>query len=142
MLTLRHIRRWFEPRLPHIVFIDGMLAGVMQGDELRVNAPAGNYNVRIQCGARLPLGRNGRGIDLFVSGSQQVEVRREGITTVTFHDRERLWNVLFDIDLILWIVSLFVTMPPLYKVLSDSFFAVWLIRLIVIRKRYYKITVV
>ena len=58
---------------------------------------------------------------------------------ISFQDRERLWNILFDIDLVAWLVSLFVTMPTIYKIVSDAFFAVWLIRLVAIRKRYYKI---
>ena len=138
MLTLQHTRRWFEPRLPHLVFIDGLYAGTMQGDIIKIYVPAGTYLVRVQFGGRIPLGRSGRSIDLSVSSTQEVLIVRGQDTTMTFHDRERLWNVLFDIDLVLWIASLFISMPPLYKVLSDAFFVVWLVRLVLIRKRYYR----
>ena len=35
MLTVRHIRHWYEPKLPHAVFINGFLrdlAGAVGGD--------------------------------------------------------------------------------------------------------------
>ena len=86
----------------------------------------------------MPLGRSGRSVDLSVSAEKEgVEVT--GDTVVEFHDRERLWNLLFDVDLLVWIVSLFIPLSRGYKIVSDAFFAIWLIRLIFIRKRYYKL---
>lgn len=85
------------------------------------------------------MGRTGRSMDLSLSGSAEVTVRHGGDTTVTIHDRELIWNILFDIDLLLWIASLFFTLPRLYKILSDLFFAVWLVRLVAIRHRYFRI---
>ena len=139
-LTIRHRRHFYEKRLPHLLFIDGLYAGTMQGDELSMQMPAGNYSLRVQFGGRVPLGKNGRSIDLSVS-SEQESLTVQGNTVVEFHDRERLWNVLFDIDLIVWIVSFFIPLPRLYKIVSDVFFAVWVVRLLVIRKRYYKLKV-
>ena len=139
-LTIRHRRHFYEMRLPKLLFIDGLYAGTMQGDELSMQMPAGNYSLRVQFGGRVPLGKNGRSIDLSVS-SEQESLTVQGNTVVEFHDRERLWNVLFDIDLIVWIVSFFIPLPRLYKIVSDVFFAVWLVRLLVIRKRYYKLKV-
>jgi hypothetical protein len=140
MLTIRHIRHWYEPRLPHAVFLDGLFAGMLKDDQLLLEAPSGSYNLRVQFGGRLPLGKSGKSIDISVSSTQQIEVPRKGNVECSFHDRERLWNILFDIDLLVWVVSWFVAMPPLYKILSDAFFALWLVRLILIRKKYYKIT--
>lgn len=137
MLAIRHNRHWHEPRLPHLVFIDGLYAGTMQVDSFTLELPPGNYSLKVQFGGKLPLGRSGRSVDLSVSAVTRIELARGEAKNVTFHDRERLWNVLFDIDLVLWLLSLFVAMPPLYKILSDTFFAVWLVRLVLIRKRYY-----
>lgn len=146
MLTLRHQRRFYQPRLPHFIFVDGLYAGTMHGDSIDIPIPSGLHQLRVQCGGRIPLGKSGRSIDLSVSGTHTIDtprVRRhrtvgdEPFVIVDFHDRERLWNILFDIDLIAWIVSLFVTFPPIYRILSDAFFVLWIIRLIIIRKRYY-----
>lgn len=139
MLTIRHIRHWYEPKLPHVVFLDGLFAGMLKDDILELDAPPGKYDLRVQFGGRIPIGKNGKSIDVSLSSTKQIEVPRKGDVECMFHDRERIWNVLFDIDLILWVVSLFVAMPPLYSLLSDTFFAVWLVRLVLIRKRYYKI---
>ena len=141
MLTIRHIRHWYEPRLPHVVFLDGLYAGMLKDDQLRLNAPPGNYGLKVQFGGRVPIGKSGKTIDISVSSAKQIEVPQIGDVEYVFHDRERLWNILFDIDLIAWVLSWFVTMPPLYKIISDAFFAVWLVRLVLIRKKYYKISV-
>lgn len=123
-----------------MVFLDGLYAGMLKDDRLQLNAPRGKYELKVQFGGRVPIGKSGRSIDMSVSSTKPIEVPSTGDAEYVFHDRERLWNLLFDIDLIVWVVSWFVTMPPLYKILSDAFFAVWLVRLILIRKKYYKIT--
>lgn len=145
-LTIRHQRHFFEPCLPHFVFIDGHYAATMQGDETTMQIPVGDYALRIQCGGRLALRllsritRSRRSVDLSVSSTTQLHIgRATRQTTVTFRDRERLWNILFDLDLVAWLVSLFVMFPPIYRIVSDAFFAIWLVRLIAIRKRYYTI---
>lgn len=138
-LTLRHQRRFYEPRLPRLIFIDDLYAGTMQ-DETQIQMPAGHYKMRVQFGGKIPLGKSGKSIDLSVSSTcENVEVKQH--TTFLFHDRERLWNLLFDIDLIVWLVSLFVPLTRLYRILSDSFFVIWLVRLLIIRKRYYRIII-
>lgn len=141
MLTIRHQRHWYEPKLPHAVFLDGLYAGMLKDDLLQLDAPMGNYALKVQFGGPVPIGKNGKSIDVSVSSTEHVEVARNGNTECVFHDRERLWNILFDLDLIAWVVSWFVAMPPLYKIVSDLFFAVWLVRLVLIRKRYYKIKI-
>ena len=141
MLTVRHIRHWYEPKLPHAVFINGYYAGMVKDGDLRIEIPAGSYSLKVQFGGLIPLGKSGKTLDLSVSSTAQVQVPQEGDVLCEFHDRERLWNILFDIDLILWVVSWFVTLPPLYKILSDAFFVIWLVRLVVIRKRYYRINI-
>lgn len=138
-LTIRHKRHWYEPKLPHAVFLNGYYAGTLKGGQLRGELPPGNYALRVQFGGIIPIGKKGKSIDLSLSSTEQVEVPPTGEVVCEFHDRERLWNILFDIDLILWMVSWFVQMPPLYKILSNAFFVIWLVRLILIRKKYYKI---
>lgn len=138
-LTIRHKRHWYEPKLPHAVFLNGYYAGTLKDGRLQGEVPPGSYALRVQFGGIIPIGKKGKRIDLSVSSTEQVEVPLTGEMVCEFHDRERLWNILFDIDLILWIVSWFVQMPPLYKILSNAFFAIWLVRLVIIRKQYYKI---
>lgn len=123
-----------------MVFLDGLYAGMLKDGRLQLNAPHGNYELKVQFGGRVPIGKRGKSIDILVSSTRPIKVPITGDVEYVFHDRERLWNLLFDIDLIVWVVSWFVTMPPLYKILSDAFFAVWMVRLILIRKKYYKIT--
>ena len=139
-LIIRHKRRWFEPKLPHLVFIDGHYAGMLKNDRLQLMMPQGSFSLRVQCGGPVPIGKSGKSIDLSLSATEQVNLPRNGVVVCEFHDRERLWNILFDIDIVLWIVSWFVQMPPLYKILSNAFFVIWMVRMVIIRKRYYKIS--
>lgn len=127
--------------MPFLVFIDGAYAGPLTDGTLCLDVPTGNYDVRLQMGGTLPLGRSGKTVDLSLSSTASAGTKRDKDTTVTFSDSELLWNILFDIDLALWIVFLFVDEPPLYQLLSNIFFAVWLARLVVVRKRYFRVHV-
>lgn len=138
-LTIQHKRHWYEPRLPHAVFLNGYYAGMLKDDQLQGEVPPGSYLLRVQFGGQILIGKKGKSIDMSVSSTELVEIPQSGEMVCEFHDRERLWNILFDIDLVLWVVSWFVTMPPLYKILSNAFFGIWLVRLVLIRKKYYKI---
>ena len=137
-LTIRHKRRFYEPKLPHLLFVDGLYAGTMRGDEYSIRMPLGRYRLRVQFGGVVPLGKSGRTVDLSVS-SEKEGIEVNGDKVVEFHDRERLWNLLFDVDLVVWVVSLFVPLTRVYKIISDAFFLVWIVRLVIIRKRYYRI---
>ena len=139
MLVIRHSRHWYEPRFPHLLFINGFYAGTLRNDVTQFDIPDGSYCFRIQFGGKLPIGKTGKNLDLSVSSTQQINIRHGQNTIVTFHDRERLWNILFDIDLVVWITSFFITLPTIYKIISDAFFVLWLLRLLLIRKQYYRI---
>lgn len=40
MLTVRHNRHWYEPKLPHAVFVNGYYAGMVKDGDLRIEIPA------------------------------------------------------------------------------------------------------
>ena len=124
--------------MPHLLFVDGLYAGTMRGDEYSIRMPSGRYRLRVQFGGVVPLGKSGRTVDLSVS-SEKEGIEVTGDKLVEFHDREWLWNLLFDVDLVVWVVSLFVPLTRVYKIISDAFFLVWIVRLVIIRKRYYRI---
>lgn len=139
ILTIIHKRHFFEPPLPYFVFIDGLYAGTIRNKEMVLDVPAGSYSLKVQFGAPIRIGKRGKVIDLSLSSTQQLKIDKT--TTVRFHDREWLWNILFDIDLLAWLVSMFVDFPSVYKTISNLFFVVWIIRLIIIRKKYYRFTI-
>ena len=78
----------------------------------------------------------------FIYAEKEIGVKR-GANTVTFSDREKFWDILFTIDLVLVIVKLFITLPDnldlIYKIVTNGYFAIWLIYEWVIRKRYFRI---
>lgn len=117
--------------LPHKIFINGKLLGVMQRKEIQVkDIPEGKYLLRIQ--SMIP----------FISAEKEIDINR-GKNQVTFSDREKFWDILFTIDLILVIVKCFITLPDhidmIYKIVTNGYFVVWLIYEWIIRKQYFRI---
>lgn len=117
--------------LPHKIYFNGQLLGIMQRKEIQLKGiPEGKYSLKIQ--SMIP----------FIYAEKEIGVKR-GANTVTFSDREKFWDILFTIDLVLVIVKLFITLPDnidlIYKIVTNGYFAIWLIYEWVIRKRYFRI---
>ena len=117
--------------LPHKIYFNGKLLGIMQRKEILVkDIPEGRYRLKIQ--SMIPFLFAER--EIFIKGGQN---------TVTFSDREKFWDILFTIDLVLVIAKLFLKLPDninmIYNIVTNGYFAVWLIYEWVIRKRYFRI---
>lgn len=121
--------------LPLWVFINGQPVGLMRGESVTMELPEGSYNISVKLLFQVWKYRFG------IEGSRIVTTSDEVPVNVKITDRERVWNILFDIDLAVWLASFFFTLPGpwnwIYHILSDGFFVVWIIRLVIIRKRYY-----
>lgn len=131
-LTIIQKNRRFMPLLPHKILIGGQAVGLMRTPCVHIEIPQGAYEVTIQ--SLFP----------FIKSSAVVRID-EGVDNVMgFEDKEKYWDILFSVDMLLWIASLFIELQKpystIYHVLSEGFFAIWLIHIIVIRKRYFKIT--
>lgn len=117
--------------MPHKIFFDGRLLGIMQKKEIRIEGiPVGTHKVKIQ--SMIP----------FISTEADIKVG-EGENRITFHDREKFWDWLFTIDLIMVIVQWIVTLPTgiktYYNIATDAIFAIWLAYEWLNRKKYFKI---
>ena len=117
--------------LPHKIYFNDQLLGIMQRKDIQVKGiHEGKYLLKIQ--SMIP----------FLYAEQEIKIKR-GENTVTFCDREKFWDILFTIDLVLVIVKWFITLPDninlIYNIVTNGYFAVWLIYEWVIRKRYFRI---
>jgi hypothetical protein len=117
--------------LPHKIYFNGQLLGIMQRKEIQVkDIPEGVYRLKIQ--SMIP----------FLFAETEITVKR-GENTVIFSDREKFWDILFTIDLLLVIVKWFITLPDninlIYSIVTNGYFAVWLAYEWIIRKRYFRI---
>lgn len=123
--------------LPLWVFINGQPLGLMRGESVTIELPQGSYNVGVKLLFQLWKLKFGIGGSCIVTATEEVP------TIMEIRDRERIWNILFDIDLVVWLASLFFNLPSpwniVYHILSDGFFILWIIRLILIRNRYYQL---
>lgn len=125
--------------LPYFIDIDGRPVCLLRGGgEVHIKVLPGRYRLRVKTGFAF------KGHEAMISGERGVEVKRGSISLVEFTDHERVWNLLFDVDLLLWIAEFFFTLPApwhtVYEVVSNGFFAIWLVRLFIIRKRYFRLS--
>lgn len=128
-------------RLPYQIIINGRLVGTMRTPQARLRLAAGYYMVTIRTGSYVPVGKKGKTIDLTLSTTEAVRISDTGYNCLDFKDKERWWDIVFGIDLALWLATLFFAIPHpwniVYHIVSDGFFIAWLIRLFVVRKRYF-----
>ena len=118
-------------RMPRKVFINGQLVAVLNVPQLRVTLPPGAYEVRIQ--SPFP----------YFSASRRVTVRVGLDCHLSFSSRERVWDILFSIDLLLCAFHFFVEFPApwdwIYTLSTNAFFVIWLVYEWMIRNQYYRI---
>lgn len=117
--------------IPHYLLINDQKLGIVNGREVLINIPSGRYKITI------------RSMYKFIEGSAEVYVPINETLRLSFSDKDKIWNWLFNIDLILWILKRIIHVPEpwgtIYEIVSNGFFAVWLLRIWIIRKRYFAI---
>ena len=118
--------------LPHKILIGGQFIGLMSTPSVRIDIPQGLYEVTIQS------------IFPFIKTAAIVKIE-EGVDNVLdFEDKEKYWDMVFSLDMILWIASLFIKLQKpystIYHIVSEGLFAIWLIHIIVIRNKYFNIS--
>lgn len=120
--------------LPHYLLINGQLLGLMKSEPVNIQLPTGNYEITIRSAYK------------FIESTITVQIGEEESKKVVFSDRENFWNWLFNLDLVLWLIKRFITIPEpwgsIYEIVSNGFFAIWLLRIWIIRKRYFKLEIV
>ncbi len=119
--------------VPHYLLVNGVVLGIVKGGEVHVSLPAGKYKLTI------------RSMYKFIETSFEICVSEGESVRVFFSDRDRAWNRLFNIDLVLWILKRLLHVPEpwgtIYEIVSNGFFIVWLLRIWIIRKHYFDISV-
>lgn len=117
--------------IPHYLLINDQLLGVIKGGEVHINIPSGRYKITI------------RSMYKFIEGSEEVYVPINETKLLTFSDRDKIWNWLFNLDIVLWLIKRFAHVPEpwgtIYEIVSNGFFAIWLLRIWIIRKHYFAI---
>lgn len=116
---------------PHYLLINDQLLGVFKGNEAHVNLPPGRYKVTI------------RSMYKFIESSADIYIPIGESKCLTFTDKDKIWNWLFNIDLILWFLKRILHVPEpwgtIFEMVSNGFSAVWLLRIWIIRKIYFNI---
>ena len=127
----------FKLSIPYWVFIDEHPIGIMQGKEVSIELPPAQFDLNIRILFRLFKWQ------FSIGGERKICLSEGEHLHLTITDKERWWNILFDLDLILWLAKIFFELPHpwniVYEVVSNGFFALWLARIWFIRDRYFEI---
>ena len=114
--------------IPHYLLINDQLLGAFKGKEAHINLPPGRYKVTI------------RSLYKFIESTIDVYIPIGESKRLTFTDRDKVWNWLFNIDLVLWLLKRILHVPEpwgtIYEIVSNGFFAIWLLRIWIIRQHY------
>lgn len=129
-LKLIQKRAKFSLNIPHKILINNVFVGIMKTSEIQIEMPPGHFKITIQ--SMFP----------FISAEKEIDVE-EGVDNVLeFWDREKWWDRLLVIDIVMWVLQLFLTLPPkidlAYKIFTYGIFILWLIYEWCIRKNYFR----
>lgn len=123
----------FSLPLPHRVLVNGRLIGILKEKSVAIEMPAGNYRLTIQ--SMFP----------FLYTSEIVDVVNGRETTLEFSDRERWWDILFVLDIVLWTLKRFLHLASpwtwIYEIFTNGYFVIWLIYEWRIREHYFNFNI-
>ncbi len=129
-LVIIQKRGKFSVTIPHKILVDGQFIGIMKDKQVSIEMPMGRYAITVQ--SMIP----------FISATQIVEIQPYSSVTLEFSDREQLWDALFVLDIILWLIKRFLHLAApwtwLYEIFTNGYFLLWLIYEWTIRKKYFK----
>lgn len=134
ILTL-HRKQLFKLSIPYWVLINEQPIGIMQSSEVNIQLPAGEFVLSVKILFRLFKWQ------FDIGGSKKVNLTDNQHLHLNITDKERWWNILFDIDLIFWLAKFFFELPYpwniIYEVVSNGFFIIWISRIWIIRDKYF-----
>lgn len=123
----------FALRIPHYILINGRMIGLMRDESVTLNVPPATFELRIQSVFR------------WFFSSAVVSTHEGTVTHIDFSDREKWWDILFVIDIILWCVKRFLNLAApwtwIYEIFTNGYFVAWLIYEWSIRKRYFRLDI-
>ncbi len=132
-----HRKQRFKLALPYWIYVNGNLVGLMRSPSVSIAVPDGGYTIEVKIMFKVFRWMFG------IGGRRKVTMRGDDHLHLCITDRERWWNILFDIDMVLWLLSFFITLPHpwslVYHIVSDGFFALWILHIYLRRNRYFSI---
>lgn len=123
----------FSLQIPHKILINGRPIGLLKEKAVAVEMPAGNYRLTVQ--SLFP----------FLYTSEIIDVVDGRETTLEFSDRERWWDILFVLDIVLWTLKRFLHLASpwtwIYEIFTNGYFVLWLVYEWRIREHYFKFNI-
>jgi len=109
----------------------------MQKREVCVHLPKGTWELGVRIVFRFFKWQ------FSIGGNRKVSLSDGMHLHLHITNKERWWNLLFDIDLAFWLAEFFMELPHpwniIYQIASNGFFFLWLARIWYIRNKYFQI---
>lgn len=103
----------------------------MQTPRVNVEIPAGIFRVTIQ--SMIPI----------LSATKEIKVDGGVQNILIVSDREKWWDLLFVVDLVLWCADFLFHLPQpwdlVYDIFTNGYFVLWFLYEWLIRKRYFRL---
>lgn len=119
------------PHLPHLLIINGQNVGLLQQEKVRVDIPEGTYSIKIQSLVK------------WFSSTRSIHVSNGVENILTFGDKEKVWDLLFVVDIVLWFAEFFFTLPHpwelVYKIFTNGYLVLWILYEWIIRNKYFSL---
>lgn len=119
--------------MPRYLLIGGEMAGLMREKLTSIELLPGTYRIRIQSALR------------WFYSEANVTISESADSFIDYHDRERVWDAVFIVDLLLWCIKgIFHLSHPwslAYDIFTNGYFALWAVYELVIRRRYFRLDV-
>lgn len=122
-----------SPALAHYILIGGKRVCLMQSEVLNLELPSGTFEITIQ--------------SLFKIFKSKAVVSISDATDsfIDFSDREKFWDALFVVDIILWCIKGLFGLPDpyslIYDIFTNGYIFLWLGYEFYIRNKYFKLDV-
>ncbi|MCF0207463.1 MAG: hypothetical protein HUK15_08545, partial [Bacteroidales bacterium] len=130
LLCIRKNCSKLSAKIPNRIFINGRFVGILKQKEACIRIPQGDYSITVQ--SPIP----------FFYANEMVNVGKGLKNLVVIESREKVWDIIFCIDLVLCIAKFFFSLPSpwdtIYEISTNLFFVLWLCYEFYIHKKYYR----
>jgi len=133
LLKITQKKSKLSPSLAHYILIGGKRVCLMQTESLNLELPSGTFEVTIQS------------LFKYFQSKAVVTITDSTDAFIDFSDREKIWDILFVVDLILWCIKGLFGLPDpydlVYDIFTNGYLVLWIAYEFYIRNRYFKLDV-
>ncbi|MCQ2148721.1 MAG: cyclase family protein [Bacteroidales bacterium] len=133
LLRITQKKSKLSPTLAHYILIGGKRVCLMQSEVLNMELPNGTFEITIQSILKI------------FQSKAVVTITDSTDAFIDFSDKEKIWDILFILDIILWCIKGLFGLPDpyslIYDIFTNGYLILWIGYELYIRGRYFKLDV-